>query len=104
MQDPLFVISTPLRFSVRTTSRYWELILRKHPEVTGKEKAIQDCLQRPEQVRHSKQDRTVYLFYASDPPYYLVVVAKRLNGEGFIITRYLSDKVKEGELVWPISV
>lgn len=104
MQDPLFFIPTPLGFSVRTTSSHWELILRKHPEVTGKESAIQDCLRKPEQVRRSKQDRTVYLFYASDPPYYIVVVAKRLNGEGFLITSYLSDKVKEGELVWPISV
>jgi hypothetical protein len=104
VQDPLFFIPTPLGFSVRTTSFYWELILRKHPEVTGKESAIQNCLRKPEQVRRSKQDRTVYLFYASDPPYYIVVVAKRLNGEGFMITSYLSDKVKEGELVWPISV
>jgi hypothetical protein len=103
VQAPLFVILTPLGFSVRTTSSYWELILRKHPEVSGKESAIQDCLRKPAQVRHSKQDRTVYLFYASDPPYYIVVVAKRLNGEGFMITSYLSDKVKEGELVWPIS-
>ena len=103
MQDSLFEIPTPLGFSVRTTSQYWKLILRKHPEITGKESAIQECLRRPEQVRHSKQDRTVYLFYALDPPYYVVVVAKRLNGEGFVITSYLSDTVKEGELVWPTS-
>ena len=61
-------------------------------------------LHQPELIRRSKQDQAVYLFYASQPPYYLVVVVKRLNGEGFVITSYLSDKVKEGEPVWPISV
>ena len=103
MLDILFTILTPLGFAVRTTRQYWELIQRKHPEVIGKEAEVQDCLRQPELVRHSKQDQTVYLFYISQPPYYLVVVVKRLNGEGFIITSYLSDKVKEGEPVWPTS-
>ncbi len=104
MAEIFFTVPTPLGFSVRTTNHYWELIQRKHPEVIGKETAVQHCLSQPEQVRQSTQDRTVYLFYTSQPPYYLVVVAKRLNGEGFIITSYLTDKIKEGEIVWPTSV
>ena len=64
---------------------------------------MQSCLRQPEQVRRSTQDRGVYLFYLLQPPYSLVVVVKRLDGEGFIITSYLSDKVKEGETVWPTS-
>jgi hypothetical protein len=70
----------------------------------GKEEEVQNCLRQPELVRHSTQDQAVYLFYLSQPPYYLVVVAKRLDGEGFIITSYLGDKIKEGETVWPTSV
>ena len=103
MPDMLFTVLTPVGFSVRTTRQYWELIQRKHPEVIGKEAEVQSCLGQPEQVRHSTQDRVVYLFYISQPPYYLVVVVKRLNEEGFIITSYLSDKIKEGEIVWPTS-
>lgn len=104
MSDIVFTVSTPLGFVVRTTRQYWELIVRKHPEVVGKELEVQNCLRQPELVRHSTQDLVVYLFYASQPPYYLLVVVKRLDGEGFIIPSYLSDKVKEGEPVWPISV
>jgi hypothetical protein len=100
----LFTVPTPLGFTVRTTHQYWELIQRKHPEVIGKEADVQGCLRQPKQVRRSTQDRAVYLFYVSQPPYYLVVVVKRLNGTGFIITSYLSDKVKEGETAWPTSV
>lgn len=104
MTKILFAVPTPLGFSVRTTHGYWELIQRKHPEVIGKETEVQSCLLQPEQVRQSTQDRAVYLFYTSLPPYHLVVVVKRLDGEGFIITSYLSDKIKEGETVWPTSV
>lgn len=87
-----------------TTQQYWELIQRKHPEIIDKEEEIHNRLRQPELIRRSNQDQAVYLFYAPQPPYYLVVVTKRLNGERFVITSYLNDKVKEGELVWPISV
>jgi len=38
-----------------------------------------------------------------DPPHHLTVVVKRLDGEGFIITSSLTDKIKEGETIWPTS-
>ena len=89
---------------MRTTLQYWDLIQRKHPEVIGKEIEVQGCLRQPEQVRRSSQDRAVYLFYVRQSPYYLVVVVKQLTQEeGFLITSYLSDKIKEGDIVWLIS-
>jgi len=103
MPEVMFSVPTSLGFSVRTTREYWTLILRKHPEVAGKEDEVRRCLQDPEQVRRSKQDRAVYLFYRALVPYHLVVVVRRLNGDGFIITSYITDKVKEGEPIWPTS-
>jgi hypothetical protein len=102
--DILFTVPTPLGFSVRTTKAYWELIQRKHPEIIGKESEVQQCLRTPSLVRRSTQDPLVYLFYIPLPPHYLAVVVKRLNGDGFIITSYVTDKVKEGEQIWPTSV
>jgi hypothetical protein len=99
----LFAVQTPLSFSVRTTREYWSLIQRKHPEVVGKDTEVQQCLRHPEIIRRSTQDQAVYLFYRSIPPYHLTVVVKRLTTEGFIITSYLTDKIKEGEAIWPIS-
>ena len=31
------------------------------------------------------------------------VVAKRLDDEGYIVTVYVTDSIKEGEHVWPTS-
>ncbi len=103
MPEVMFSIPTPLGFSVRTTREYWTLILRKHPEITGKEAEVRRCLREPEQVRCSKQDQAVYLFYRALPPYHLVVVARRLDGNGFIVASYMTDRIKEGEPIWPTS-
>jgi len=104
MVDVFFAVQTPLGFTVRTTATYWQLIQRKHPEVIGYEAAIQQGLRQPEEVRRSTQDPTVHLFYTPIlPAYQLVMVAKRLNGEGFLVTCYLSDKKKEGVRIWPTS-
>jgi hypothetical protein len=34
---------------------------------------------------------------------HLCVVAKRLDEEGFIVTVYVTDSIKEREQVWPTS-
>ncbi len=99
----LFVVPTPLGFPVRTSREYWNLIEQKHPEVGGQIDEVKECLRNPDLVRRSKHDSAVYLFYSPQPPYHLAVVAKRLDGDGFIVTAYLTDKIKEGELVWPTS-
>lgn len=91
---------------MRTTRQYWELILRKHPEITGLETEVQQALRQPESIRRSTQDRQVYLFYKfykAMLPYHLTAVVKRLNGDGFVITCYLTDKIKEGEQIWLTS-
>ena len=97
---PLFEVLTPLGFLVRTTDQYWNVLQHKHPEITGRLSQVQSCLVAPEQARHSKQDRAVYL---SLGPYHLCVVARRLDGDGFVITCYLTDAIKEGAKVWPTS-
>jgi len=99
----LFEVSTPLGFLVRTTASYWALIEEKHPEIAGQQVEVQTCLRSPEQIRQSKQESTVYLFYRSRPPYHLCVIVRRLNDTGFVITCYVTDKIKEGDKIWPTS-
>ena len=48
-------------------------------------------------------DPTVHLFYRAEGNYYLCVVVKHVNGEGFIVTAYVTDRMKEGEQLWPTS-
>ncbi len=100
---PLLHAPTPLGFAVRTTTAYWDLVQRKHPEIQGRLADVERCLIDPEQIRRSKQDPSVYLFYRSAAPYHLCVVAKRLDGEGFVVTCYVTDAIKEGEALWPTS-
>jgi hypothetical protein len=88
---------------VRTTPDYWGLLEHKHAEIHGRQEDAKRCLTAPQQVRRSKQDPAVYLFYELLPPYHLCVVVKRLNGEGFIVTCYVTDAIKEGTKIWPTS-
>ena len=100
--DILFNVSTPLGFSVRTTRRYWDYVATmKHRPMYGREEAVIDVLQDPDEVRRSRDDINVFLFYRLERyGRWVCVVAKRLNGEGFLLTAYPADYIKQGELIW----
>jgi len=99
----LFEVMTPLGFQVRVTHAYWELITTiKHPVMFGKESIVQASLKDPDEIRVSKKDASVYLFYKSERANrWVCAVTKRLNGDGFLITTYPTDAIKEGEQIWP---
>ncbi len=101
--DLLFDVLTPLGFRVRVTRAYWELIITvKHPIMAGRENDVKDTLQNPSEIRQSKSDLTVFLFYRPERiGRWVCAVAKRLEDDGFLITAYPTDAIKEGELVWP---
>lgn len=97
----LFDGATPLGFSVRTTPEYWSFIEAKHPKLRGRARDVTQLLAHPEQVCHSRQDPAVYLFYRADGQRLLCAVIKHLEAEGFLITAYPCDKIKEGDRIWP---
>jgi len=96
-------VLTPLGFRVRVTRAHWELIVAvKHPVMTGHEKEVEETLQHPSEIRQSRSDATVYLFYRPKRlGRWVCAVAKQLNGNGFLITAYPTDAIKEGERIWP---
>ena len=100
--ETLFEVETPLGFRVRVTIGYWNLIVTiKHPVMLGREANVQDVLQNPDEIRLSKKDTSVYLFYKpARIGRWVCAVTKRLDGEGFLITAYPTDVVKEGERIW----
>jgi hypothetical protein len=99
----LFEALTPLGFRVRVTHAYWEVIITvKHPVMTGRENDVKDTMENPCEIRQSKSDRAVYLFYKLERMgRWVCAITKRLDGDGFLITAYPTDAIKEGELVWP---
>lgn len=101
--DILFEVLTPLGFSVRVSRSYWDLIVTiKHPAMAGRDADVRDALQNPDEIRVSRIDSAVYLFYKAErAKRWVCAVAKRLDGEGFLITTFPTDAIKEGVRVWP---
>jgi hypothetical protein len=100
--DLLFDVLTPLGFRVRVTRTTWELIITvKHPVMAGREDDVQETLRNPDEVRQSKGDPTVYLFYKPERiGRWVCAVTKRLDGDGYLITAYPTDAIKEGVRIW----
>src|SRR6266498_3707039 len=102
-KDVLFEVLTPLGFAVRVTKSYWELIVKiKHPVMAGHEQEVKTTLEQPDEIRQSKSDKDVYLFYKAErEKRWICAVSKRTNEvEGFLVTTYPTDAIKEGVQVW----
>lgn len=96
-----FELLTPLGFTVRTSESYWQRLIIKHPDIANLEELVKQTLVSPDQVRRSSRDSGVLSFYlARNEKRWVVAVARRLNGNGFLITAYQTDAIKEGEIIW----
>ncbi|MEX2308033.1 MAG: hypothetical protein WD738_10595 [Pirellulales bacterium] len=101
--DLKFEVDTPLGFRVRVSHAYWEfLVTVKHPAMAGREGDVQVTLAEPDEVRRSRSDPNVLLFYkVAGARRWVCAVCKRLTGDGFLITAYPTDAIKEGDRIWP---
>ena len=80
--------------------------IKEHPEMAAMENAIKETLRSPQIVIRSGADASANLNYR----YYLgtlvgdkwlCVVVKYSKDDAFVLTAYLTDKTKKGELLWP---
>lgn len=92
------------RLAIRLTDERLTHIL-EHPEMAGLKDAITETLANPERVVQSisdEQARLYYRFYtgthAGDK--YLCIVVKVKEDDAFVLTAYLTDTVKKGEILW----
>ena|SRR5258706_3977830 len=96
-----FEVLSCLGRRIRISERHWRLITEwKHVEIRGQEDAVREVLLDAELVRVSQSDPDVYLYYRQVGKYYLCVICKHLNGDGYIVTIYVTDRLKEGHDVW----
>lgn len=70
------------------------------------EAEIEHVIQAPAEVRVSRSDDAVklfYEFYARTPvrAKWLCVVVKYVSADAFVVTAYLTDQPKAGETIWP---
>lgn len=90
---------------VRLTDERWAPI-EEHPEMIGLREAVAETLRKPEAVIESPSDplvRLSYRFYHHTivGGKHLCVVVKMLADDAFVVTAYLTDRVKRGTLLWP---
>jgi len=92
---------------VRVTDERLAHILDR-PEMRNMREEIIETLQSPAEVRVSRSDASVRLFYefyartrVGDK--WLCIVVKYSENDAFVITAYLTDKLKTGEILWPIK-
>ena len=102
MEDNIyFKVLSFLNKEIRITNEYWNFVkTAKHPNMDGREKEVIETLENPDFIRKSSNDGRVFLYYKCIGNYHLCVVCKHLNGDGFIITTYMTDRLKEGEEIW----
>ena len=68
--DILFQADTPLGFRVRTTRGYWHLLVtEKHEIMSGRENDVIKTLEDPDEVRLSRTDLLVFVFYRLERPW-----------------------------------
>jgi hypothetical protein len=98
------VVNNYLGKPIRITSERMAHI-KEHPEMAEMAGAIQVTLQAPEKVVQSQSDGKANLYYRSYPntpvgEKYLCVVVKEGLTDSFLLTAYLTDRIKKGEILW----
>ena len=97
----IFKVDTVLGKRIRLTKGRWnKIITEKHPMMKEHIDNIQETVKKPDLIRKSRWDEKIYLFYRRSAEYYICVVVKMENSTGFIITTYMTNKIKIGAEIW----
>lgn len=75
----------------------------KHPAMRGRERDIMRVLADPTEIRRSRKDPGVMLFYRPDGERWLCAVARCSEEFGYLVTAYPTDSIKAGTTVWTRS-
>ena len=76
--------------------------INKHPVMAGRESSVRLALRNPDEIRQSRTDPEVLLFYkAEGARRWVCAVAKQAHDQAFLVTAYPTDAIKEGIRIWP---
>ncbi len=91
----------PTNISIRCSELYWQKIIDfKHPSMKNRLEDVKNTIKHPKEIRSSHHLPHRLLVYKDFMDQYLCVVIKVKGDQGIILTCYLSDKIKEGEVIW----
>ena len=78
-------------------------ILITHPEIKGLKDKIGETLKDPDVIKQSIYESKVhiyYKYYKKKPQEKYLVVVTRIDINNFVITTYITDRIKKGDLIW----
>ncbi|PIN77563.1 hypothetical protein COV15_01810 [Candidatus Woesearchaeota archaeon CG10_big_fil_rev_8_21_14_0_10_34_12] len=89
----IFEVKDKTDRKLRMTDYNWYHIVKRHPEIASNKEKIVETLENPDKITDSLEDEETkyyYKYYKNRPsPYrYMRVIAKYLNGKGFIISSH----------------
>lgn len=102
-QRTIFRVSSPLGYVVVLTRNRWREIIRfKHPAVAKCQDEARQCVSQPDVIRSSAKNPNVHLYYLQlkTQQYLCVVIAPGQSEERFVVTAYLTTRLKEGDVLW----
>ncbi len=94
--DYIFEITDKTGRKIRLTKRQWAHITKKHPYIEKYIEEIKETLISPDKLMNYSEKGYYYrnYKYLKKPNYFILVIIKYLNGDGFIITSYLEERIK----------
>jgi hypothetical protein len=105
IEHPMKTLTDYQGRAVRLTDERLAHIL-EHPEMVEMEPKLEETLREPQRVVRSRTDTDAALNYrlyfntlVGDK--WLCVVVKYLESDAFVLTAFLTDKPKTGEVLWP---
>ncbi len=103
-QDILNEATSVLGKRVRITRAVWDkLKSEKHPEKEVTLENIKRTISESLAVYQSRLSKKVFLYYKKFDYFSIITVVRHLNGDGFLITSYMStkEKLNLGKQIWP---
>ena len=100
----IFSVVDQSRRTIRLTKERLSHILER-PEMAGQEDRTRETIALPDVVKVSRHDPAAlcyYRWYEATPVTrkYLLCVVKVRDLDGFVITAFYTDKMKEGKVAW----
>jgi len=84
---------------LRMTDYNWNHIVKRHPEIASQKERIIETLEKPDKITSSLEDEETKYYYKHyknlpHPHKFMRVIAKYLNGEGFIISSHFMKAIR----------
>lgn len=79
---------------IRLTARQWKHIMKRHPEMARRIHDIEEAIRNPTKIVRFSDETTKFYRFIKQERRYIMAAVKILNGEGFVITAYLTKKIR----------